>query len=49
MAQTEKNLPAMWENWVWKIPRRSAWQPTAIFLPAESPWTEEPSGLQSMG
>ena len=24
-----------------------AWQPTPIFLPGESPWTEEPGGLQS--
>ena len=27
--------------------RRRAWQPR--FLPRESPWTEEPGGLQSMG
>ena len=26
-----------------------AWQPTPGFLPGESPWTEEPGGLQSMG
>ena len=26
-----------------------AWQPTPTFLPGESPWTEEPGGLQSMG
>ena len=26
-----------------------AWQPTPVFLPGESPWTEEPGGLQSMG
>ena len=26
-----------------------AWQPTPVFLPGESPWTEEPAGLQSMG
>ena len=31
------------------IPWRRAWQPTAVFLPGESPWTEEPGGLQSMG
>ena len=28
---------------------RRAWQPTPVFSPAESPWTEEPSGLQSIG
>ena len=44
-----KNLPAVWETWVGKIPWRRAWQPTPIFLPGESPWTEEPGGLQSMG
>ena len=35
--------------WVGKIPLRKAWQPTSVFLPEESPWTEEPGGLQSMG
>ena len=28
---------------------RRAWQPTPVFLPGESPWTEEPGRLQSMG
>ena len=28
---------------------RRKWQPTAVFLPGESTWTEEPGGLQSMG
>ena len=31
-----------------KILRR-AWQPIPVFLPGESPWTEEPGQLQSMG
>ena len=31
-----------------KIPWRKAWQPTPVFLPGESPWTEEPGRLQSM-
>ena len=31
-----------------KIPWRREWQPTPVFLPEESPWTEEPSRLQSM-
>ena len=35
--------------WLGKIPWRKAWQPTPVFLPEEPPWTEEPSGLQSMG
>jgi len=25
-----------------------AWQPTPVLLPGESPWTEEPGGLQHM-
>ena len=37
------------DPWVGKIPWRRAWQPTPAFLPGESPWTEEPGGLQSMG
>ena len=35
--------------WVEKIPWKRAWQPTPVFLPGESPWTEEPGGLLSMG
>ena len=55
MVQTVKSPPAMRETWVqslgWEAPppRRRAWQPTLVFLPEESPWTEEPGGLQSMG
>ena len=37
------------DPWVRKIPWRRAWQATPVFLPGESPWTEEPGGLQSMG
>ena len=36
-------------SWVKKIPWRRAWQPTPVFLPGKSPWTEEPGSLQSMG
>ena len=32
-----------------KIPWRRAWQHSPIFLPGESPWTEEPGRLQSLG
>ena len=31
-----------------KTPWRRSWQPTPVFLPGESPWTEEPNGLQSI-
>ena len=47
------NPPAMQEIWVrtlgWEDPLGRAWHPTSVFLPGESPWTEEPGGLQSMG
>ena len=32
-----------------EYPWRRAWQPTPVFLPGESPWTEGPGGLQSIG
>ena len=32
----------------WKDPWK-AWQPTPVFLAGESPWTEEPGGLQYIG
>ena len=48
-----KNPPAMREAWVlslgWEVPWRRAWQPTPVFLPGKSPWTEERGGPQSMG
>jgi len=46
VVRTVKNPPVMW---VEKIPWRKAWQPTPVFFPGESPWTEEPGRLQSMG
>ena len=36
------------DPWIGKILWRRAWQPTLVFLLGESPWTEEPGGLQSM-
>ena len=32
-----------------RFPRSRAWQPIPVFLPGESPWTEEPGGPQSIG
>ena len=32
-----------------KIPWRRKWQPTPVFLPGESTWTEESGTLQSIG
>ena len=52
VAQMRKNLPAMRETrftpWIEKIPWKRAWQPTPVFLPGESQWTEEPGELQSV-
>ena len=49
VAQMVKNLSVLWETWVRsleeKILWRRAWQPTPVFLPGESPWTEEPGKL----
>ena len=52
VAQTVKNSPAVQKTWVWsldwKILWRRTWQHTPVFLPGESPWTEEPGGIQSI-
>ena len=37
------------DPWLGKTPFRRAWQPTPISLPGESPWTEMPGGVQSLG
>ena len=47
-----KNLQCgrpVFDSWVGKIPWRRTWQPNSVFLPGESPLTEEPGRLQSMG
>jgi len=52
MAQMVKNLPVMWETWVpslgWEDPLEKGVTTHPVFLPGESPWTEEPARLQSM-
>ena len=51
VAHMVKNLPAMWETWVWSL----SWEDpleedlATHSLPGESPWTKEPGGLQYMG
>ena len=49
VAQPVKNTPEMRETWVltldWEDPWRRSWQPTPVFLPGESPWTEEQGRL----
>ena len=37
------------DPYVGRIPWRRAWKSTSVFLPVESQWTEEPSGLHSIG
>ena len=36
VAQLVKNLPAMWETWVWKIPLRREQLPTPVFWSGET-------------
>ena len=53
VAQLVKNLPEMHEAWVWSLgwedPMEEGMSTHSVFLPRESPWTEEPGGLQTMG
>ena len=37
------------DPWVGKIIWRMAQKTTPIFMPGESPWTEDPGRLESMG
>ena len=47
------NASAMWETWVWSLgwedPLEEGMANHSSILPRESPWTEEPGGLQSIG
>ena len=53
VAQMVKNLPAMWETWVWSL----GWEDSleegmathSSIRPGKSLWTEEPGRLQFMG
>ena len=48
-GQCRRHKGCGFHPWVGKVPWRRVWQPTRVFLPGESPWTEEPGRLQSMG
>ena len=52
MAQTLKNLPAMWETWVqslgWEDSLEKGMASHSSILAWKIPWTEEPAGLQSL-
>ena len=53
VAQTVKNLPAMWETWfdpwVRKIPQRREWLPITVFLPGESHGQRSLAGCSPWG
>ena len=54
VAQWSRTHLTMQEAWVQslglrKISWRKKWQPTLVFLPGESPWTENSGGLWSKG
>ena len=53
VAQIVNNLPAMQKTRVrslgWDDPLEESMATLSVFLPRESPWAEEPGGLQSMG
>ena len=53
VAQMVNNLPAVREIWVWSLgwedPLEEGMATHSSILPGQSPWTEEPGGLQSMG
>ena len=53
MAQTVKNLPAMWETKVHSLgqkdPLEKVMSTLSSVLAGRIPWTEEPGGLQSTG
>ena len=53
VAQTVKNLPAMWETWVrspgWEDPLEKDMATHSSTLAWKIPWMEETVGLKSMG
>ena len=53
VTQMLKNPPAMQETWVRSLggedPLEKGMAAHSSILPGESPWTEEPGGLQSVG
>ena len=53
MAQSVKSLPAMWESRVlslgWEDILEKEMATHSSILAWKTPWTREPSGLQSMG
>ena len=48
-CECRRHMRHGFQPWMGKIPWKRAWQPTPVFLPGDSPWTEEPGGLQFLG
>ena len=52
VAQMIKNLPVMWDIWVWSLGQEDSLEKEMVIqssiLAWEIPWTEEPGGLQFM-
>ena len=49
MCQCRRRKRRRFYPCVGEISWRRAWLPTPLFLHGESPWTEKPGGLQSLG
>ena len=53
VAQMVKDLPAVWETWVWFLgqedPLEKGMATLSSILDWRIPWTEEPGGLQFTG
>ena len=52
LAKMVKNMPAMYETWVWSLgqedPLEKGMATHSSILTWRIPWTEDPGGLQSM-
>ena len=53
MGQKVKNLPVLWQTWVWSLgqedPLEKGMATHYSILDWRIPWTEEPGGIQSVG
>ena len=47
--QSQKTSASIFPFGINGNPWSRKWQPTPVFLPGKTPWTEKPGGLQSMG
>ena len=48
-CQCRRHKRCRLDHWVGRIPWTRARLSTPVFLPGNSPWTDEPGGLQSIG